>query len=257
MPRVVIDEPVEPRTTFLGVPFERVGQSARMWFKNSDLAQKFGIGAKVLANKMRNSDASPFRALSVDIDDLRVYLAKDRVRLEHAPEVRFDLDYYLAAIFTLPTESARHARDWVVSTLNKLVYDGFVALDLAPLDMKLQRALVAHVCDVEHYYAVACDRFDPADEARGTNYSPKQLTEELLLTPDSYLTREEISTVKALTLAIQLLTMYRPDVSLTALLNLYGIDAEALAGTDEQREQCHSWLREHHNNTRSYADAVP
>lgn len=237
--------------SFMGVAFQRVGQSARMWFHSADIAHKFGIGRAALLNKMRASDAAPFRALSINAKDLRAYLAQNKALNPPAPEPMFDLDYLLAVAFSLPTQTAREVRDWICVTVNRLVFDGFVSLEIAEPDLKLRRALVAYVTGEQNYYEVVKNRFDPTDSARGTNYAPVDLTDDLVASPDSYLTREEITRVKAMELAMQLFSLHGNNIPMEQILEVCGINVESMAGSDEDAENCRSWtLLNHHSYRR-------
>lgn len=232
---------------FLGIPYKRVGESARMWFRNSEIASAMGVGRRVLLSKMKVSEAGPFRVLTLDISDLRMYAVR-QTELDNngMTEPLFEIDYLLAVSYLLPTESARRIRDWVNGYINRLVYDGFAYLPFEQ-DARLTRAITAKVCESSNYYEIARDRFNPMDEAFGTNYAPAQVTEDVYLNPDSYILRGEISRVKALSLAIHLLVSNN-FVKYEKLLRVLDIDVDKLAGGDEDAVSVKQWLREQHSS---------
>lgn len=237
--------------TFLSTPFVRIGESARMWFLNSDIATRLGIGKKALVDRMRAGDAGPFNMVPVDVKDLRVFAKRD-VELNRSGqrgEPYVELDYFLAAAFSMATEQAHEVRDFVSRTVNTLMYDGFVSLAFE-VDENLRRALCAFVCGSDNFYAIAKDRFDPTDEARGTNYAPTQLTEQLLVSPHSYMRREEITRVRALELGLHLITthgLYKKEAN--SFLISCGINVLAMCGTEQDRDTVSEWLLQRHHAT--------
>jgi len=232
---------------FEGVPFVRIGQSMRMWFKCSDIAMKLGIGKKALLGRLRESDAGPFLAVPVDIRDLRVY-AKRKEEVSHesgaAPEPLFDLDFFLAGAFSLANPPCRGVREVVCDALNKLMYDGFVSLPFKTAP-DLYRGICAFVCEEQDYHEIARSRFDPSDEARGTKYAPAKLTTEILTAPESYMTREEITCVRALELAFYLLLKH--GVSETKVNKIIAQCGVNLCD-DSKRESVSAWLVEQHDS---------
>jgi len=237
---------------FLGIPFLNVNTSAKAWLDIKDLAEYLEVGVNVLKSRVLFSDAAPFRAIRPRVDDLEQL--KDLPTFASRPGMFFDLDFALAACFSMSHEPARKMRDQVIYILNNLFYDGFVSLKNYNLDLETRRALTAYVCGVDHYLDIVKDRWDMYDQCRGTSLAPIEITVEKLCVPDFYLHRSEITRVKALDLAIHLFLTHcyvaedTYDSALAELLGIMGISRDAGIASEDQEAELREWVIEHHNS---------
>jgi len=230
---------------FLGIPFTRIGESARLWFRHDDIANHLHIGKTALWENMLESRAAPYRSLFADMRDLRIRLSKTPSPVKQNSQALFDVDYLLAAVFLMSSKDARKIRDWVAYQINSLCYDGFTALKPYSMPPVLRLAVTAKVCEVDHYLDIVRSRYDATDNARGTNKGVNDLEFKDLLNPDNYLKREEIRIVKAIDLAYTLLTTHllKTEAQQEALLNLLEIDVLCGTITEDNLQDLSEWLR--------------
>lgn len=217
---------------FLGVPFIRLGESARMWFKSSEVSKALHVGKAVLEKTLAEGKATPFAAVQLPASHPSVDKKAGVAQF-------YDADYLLAAAYHFNTAPARQLRSWLVYTLSNLAADGFVTLQNYKTPPELRQKLIAHLCGVEHYFDIVWERFDPSHPSHGTNLAPADCNIEALCNPDNYISREELTRLKALDLAIYLLDKHF-SVSTDSVLQL--INVVAREATEEDRAALFEWL---------------
>ncbi len=237
---------------FLDIPAIRVANSSRLWFTNSDIAQRLAIGADALKTRMVGSEAGAYRRLKLRKDIVWSSASPDLVARygdklhEHLSAGLFDMDYLLSAAFSLPTREAKSFRDWIVYVLNGLAYDGFTSLRNYHTPIETRRALTAYVCGADTYIDIVKRRWNPAEFTRGTTLAPAEVTIDKLCIPDYYIDRAEVTRIKALDLAISLLTEYT-SLAIDEICSIIGISASAGSYTPTDAEALRTWVEARHN----------
>lgn len=226
---------------FLGIEFRRFGESARLWFSNKEVARGLGIGSYPLRSKLSVSPAGPFRAIAPSLDDLRLTNFAEARREYRDHHLLFEVDYLLAAAFNMSTPKARDIREWVSQTINGLCFDGFVSLNGYQCSVEVRCAITARVCGTASYLEIVRERFDPEASNKGTNLAPLKITLEDLLNPDNYLTRAEITRIKALDLCVHLLSQHF-EVNSLELLKLCGIATIEENPTEAELDILRVWV---------------
>lgn len=237
---------------FLGLPILTIGTSSKAWITLPDLAKHLELGEHSIKNRILFSNAAPFRMIRPRTNEF-IKAAKRAKYRGVRRDKYFDLDFALAACFAMSHAPARKVRDQVVYILNNLFYDGFVSTKNYHLPLELRRAITAYVCDVDHYHDIIYTRFDGLDQCRGTTLAPAEAVVEKLIIADYYLTRAEITKIKALDLAVHLLLTHchispeERDSALTDILDTLGISREAGSQSDEQAANLRQWVETHHS----------
>lgn len=237
---------------FLNLPFINITTSAKAWIQLSDLAAYLKVGEHKLRTKLVTSNAAPFRMIRPRTNEIIKSARRGNFNAKGRNAQYFDLDFALAACFSMSHEPARKMRDQVVYILNNLFFDGFVSTKNYHLDVELRRAITAHVCGVDHYYDIVKTRWDSTDQCAGTALAPVEVTPEKLATPDYYLERSEVTAIKAIDLALHLLVEYCTDdaddkvSALNELLDIIGVDRSA--GVDDAKNNPSETLRWVHDN---------
>lgn len=226
---------------FLGIGFRRFGESARLWFSNKEIARGLGVGSYPLRSKLSVSPAGPFRAIAPSVDDLRLMNFAEARREYKDHHLLFEVDYLLAAVFNMSTPKAREIREWLGQTINSLCYDGFVSLNGYQSSLAVRCAITARVCEADSYLDIVRLRYDPEASNKGTNLAPLKITLDDLVNPDNYLTRTELTRIKALDLCLHLLTKHF-DVDLHELLKLCAIDSIEEDPTGAKLDSLRSWV---------------
>jgi hypothetical protein len=239
---------------FLTLPFINITTSSKAWITLADLATYLEIGEQSLRRRILYSDSAPFRTIRPKTNEL--IKAARRSSFTGRPNRQyFDLDFALAACFSMSHEPARKMRDQVVYIMNNLFYDGFVSTKNYHLSIEVRRAITAYVCGVDHYYKIIEARWDPTDQCHGTTLAPLEVSVEKLVIPDYYLERAEISKVKAIDLAIHLILThcYVEDKgsALVDLLGIIGITVDAGVCGAEQTSNITEWVKERYNASSS------
>jgi hypothetical protein len=235
---------------FLSLPFINVTTSSKAWVTLSDLAIYLEMGDQALRNRVLYSDAAPFRTIRPKTNEL--IKAAKRANFQRKPNRQyFDLDFALAAVFSMSNQPARKMRDQVTYVLNNLFYDGFVSVKNYHLDVEKRRAITAFVVGVDHYYDIIKARWDLTDQCRGTALAPVEVSVEKLCIPDYYLDRAEVTKIKAIDLAMHLLITHcyveDKDSALDELLGIIGVSLDAGICTDAQTSDISKWVKKHHN----------
>jgi len=234
----------------LNLPFINITTSSKAWITLSDLAAYLQIGEQALRNRVLYSDSAPFRTIRPKTNEL--IKAARRANFRAKPHRQyFDLDFALAAAFSMSHEPARKMRDQVVYIVNNLFYDGFVSVKNYHLPLETRRALTAYVVGVDHYFDIIKTRWDITDQCRGTTLAPAEVTKKKLCIPDYYLERGEITRVKAIDLALHLLLTHcnveDKDSALVELLGIIGVSVDAGICTEAQTADISEWVAQHHN----------
>lgn len=237
---------------FLDIPAIRVANSSRLWFANSDIAQRLAIGADALKSRMVGSEAGAYRRLKLRKDIAWTSASPDLVERygdklhAHLAAGLFDMDYLLSAAFSLPTKEARALRDWVVYALNGLAYDGFTSLRNYHTPIEVRRALTAYVCGADSYLDIVKRRWNPAAFTRGTTLAPAEVTVDKLCVPDYYIDRAEVTRIKGLDLAIYLLCEYS-SLDIAQVCSIIGVSLSAGSYTDEDAAALRAWVTSKHS----------
>lgn len=245
---------------FFGVNFVRVGESSRLWFSHIDIQERFFSGLRGSQGsqfklKMYASAAAPFRTMYANTRDLRIS-ENEEFSEGRKRKLLHDLDYLMAALYSASTEDTRKVRDWIAYQINSLCFDGFTTLTPYSLPKETRLALTALVCGVPHYLDIVRERYDGTDLARGLNKAPIHVTFEDMLVPDNYLKRDEISQIKALDLAITLLTRYvlKDEAQQAELYKLIGIDNSMGKVEDTHLQELTEWLKVQEEKTQPCGD---
>lgn len=237
---------------FLGIPAIRVANSSRLWFSNSDIAERLAIGTDALKARMIGSEAGAYRRLKLRKDIAWTSASPDLIERygdklhAHLSAGLFDMDYLLSAAFSLPTKEARALRDWIVYTLNSLAYDGFTSLHNYHTPIDVRRALTAYVCGAESYLDIVKRRWTPTDFTRGTTLAPAEVTVDKLCIPDYYIDRAEVTKIKGLDLAIYLICEYT-SLDMEQVCSIIGVSLSAGSYTDEDAASLRLWVEAKHN----------
>ena len=237
---------------FLDIPAIRVANSSRLWFANTDIAERLAIGADALKARMVGSEAGAYRRLKLRKDIAWTSASPDLVERygdklhAHLAAGLFDIDYLLSAAFSLPTREARALRDRVVYALNGLAYDGFTSLRNYHTPIEVRRALTAYVCGAESYLDIVKRRWSPAEFTRGTTLAPAEVTVDKLCIPDYYIDRAEVTRIKGLDLAIYLLCEYS-SLDIPQVCSIMGVSLSAGDYTDEDAASLRLWVEARHN----------
>ncbi|HCT51381.1 MAG TPA: hypothetical protein DF712_02875 [Balneola sp.] len=158
----------------------------------------------------------------------------------------FDVEYLLASAFHLNTKQAKSVKEWVAYTFNCLAYDGFVSNQNFQTAVSVRCAIAAFICDAPHYLDIVKRRFDPTLETRGANLGLNELTIDKLANPDYYISRSEVTAIKAIDLSLALLARYT-DKSIDILCTSLGIPLECGLYTSEHKDQLINWVKERHH----------
>lgn len=237
---------------FLDIPAIRVANSSRLWFTNSDIAERLAIGADALKSRMVGSEAGAYRRLKLRKDIAWASASPDLIRRygdklhEHLTAGLFDMDYLLSAAFSLPTKEARSLRDWIVYALNGLAYDGFTSLRNYHTPIETRRALTAYVCGADNYLDIVKRRWSPAEFTRGTTLAPAEVTVDKLCIPDYYIDRAEVTRIKGLDLALYLLCEHG-NLDIDTVCSILGVSISAGSYTEEDADSLRAWVEARHN----------
>lgn len=153
--------------------------------------------------------------------------------------------YTLKTLLTLlfsthPEYTSEHntkVREWVCTVVNNLCFDEFVSLYGYRLDEHCRRAIMTAVCGYTSHKDIVLKRFDFNVEycntiLRGSKYS-RLLYAKL---PEAYIDRDEVKKVKAIDLAVFLLTKYLLKESPQEFLACLGIPVSYGDFTEEDEQ---------------------
>ena len=184
---------------FFGIPVHRFGDLSQMFFTQKDLAYFLGLDKEILNIILHQLKYS--RAVGLPRS------TKGRPRKEVANV--FTLEVLLGCMFNRKKKTADLEKvvHWVCDIVNNLAYDGFVSLYGFRTDLQTRRAIISYIVKVP-YASIPQARFDLDDKRYwGTIYrnqvkrhSPR------LYNPDAYVTRNEVTQVKALDLSVYLIS---------------------------------------------------
>lgn len=230
--------------SFFSIPFLRIGQSSRMWFTPEDIADVLGLSKQAVKKTAQKK--------GFDIARLHQYKSRyfksDGAPLDNklARHDRFGLDLLMHLIYKHNSEVGIDIRDWMTAQISNLCLDGFTSLYNYNLDIVYRRAIASYVCESDSYTDIVKDRYGKKLRKRGMEcFAEKKWTIEDLANPDYYVNRVEITTVRALDLAIHLLSVYLPvPKTHEEIFVLLGLDVKKGSYTDTQKENLIQWLSE-------------
>lgn len=186
---------------FFGMPVYRFGDLSQMFFTQKDLAVFLGLDKEILNILLHQLKYS--RALGLPRG------TKGRPRKEVSNV--FTLEVLLGCIFnrkkkTRDLETLVH---WVCDALNNLAYDEFVSLYGFRTSLKTRRAIISKVIGIK-YAEIPLYRFDNQDKRYwGTIYREQiKRFSPRVRNPDSYISRNEVTKVKALDLVVYLIVKH-------------------------------------------------
>lgn len=201
---------------FFGIPVHRFGDLSQMFFTQKDLSYFLGMDKEVLNILLHQLKYS--RAVGLPRS------TKGRPRKEVANV--FTLEVLLGCMLNRKKKTADLEKvvHWVCDIINNLAYDGFVSLYGFRTDLQTRRAIISYITKVP-YSSIPLIRFDVEDVRYwGTIYrnqvkrhSPR------LYNPDSYITRSEVTKVKALDLSVYLVSKFA-DREQGEVLEFLGVD---------------------------------
>lgn len=214
---------------FFNAEIIRTSQSAEMYFTRKSISTMLGLTEKTIEMRLKRLKYESLKGLRYD----GKYAGRKHF-------YKYGLDAVLAMIFTLRADDHRRVEryaeivDFITSHISNLCFDGFTSLQGYYLPLECRRAILAHVCGVEKYTDIVTARFDPAASYKGSMLRNLHCTSDLLSQPEVYVTRSEVTRVKALDLAVHLLCTYLVDMPAADLLAQLGIDTARGAPYTEQ-----------------------
>lgn len=216
---------------FFSAEIIRTPQSSEMYFTRKSISAMLGMTEKTIENRLKRLKYESLKGLRYD--------GKYKGRKHF---FKYGLDAVLALIFTLRADDERrverHAQivDFITSHISNLCLDEFTSLKGYNLSLDCRRAILAHVCGVECYTDIVAARFDPDAPYKGSMLRNLHCTPELLSQPEVYVTRAEVTRVKAVDLAVHLLCTHLVDIPAPVLLTQLGIDTARGADYTEQEK---------------------
>jgi hypothetical protein len=216
---------------FFSAEIIRTPQSAEMYFTRKSISSMLGMTEKTIERRLSRLKYESLKGLRYD--------GKYKGRKHF---FKYGLDAVLALIFTLPADDERRVIryaqlvDFITAHISNLCFDEFTSLKGYHLPLDCRRAVIAHVCGVEKYTDLVLARFDPAAPYKGTMLRNLHCTPELLSQPEVYVTRTEVTRVKAVDLAVHLLCTHLVDTPAPVLLAQLGIDTSRGVDYTEQEK---------------------
>lgn len=205
---------------FFNAEIIRTSQSSEMYFTRKSIAQMLGLTEKTVEKRLDKLKYESLKGLKYD----KKYTGRKHF-------FKYGLDAVLSLVFTLKADDhnrlERYAEiiDFITSHIGNLCLDEFTSLRGYYLPIECRRAVIAHVCGVDKYTDIVLARFAPDIPYKGSMLRDRHCTPRLLIQPEVYVTREEVTKVKAIDLAVYLLCKHLVDTSPAALLVHFGIDS--------------------------------
>lgn len=216
---------------FFGSEIVRTTQSAEMFFTRKSISAMLGLTEKIVEKRLLKLKYEQLKGLRFD----NQYKGRKHF-------FKYGLDAVLAVIFTLPVgDSRRNERaseivDFITSHIGNLCFDEFTSLRGYYLPIQARRAIMAHVCGVDDYKDIVTARFNPDIPYKGSMLRNRHCTPRSLSNPEVYITRAEVTKIKAIDLSIYLLCKHLVDMPASQLLAQLGIDeARGLDFSEEEK----------------------
>lgn len=216
---------------FFNAEIIRTSQSSEMYFTRKSIAQMLGLTDKTVETRLEKLRYKSLKGLRYD----HKYTGRKHF-------FKFGLDAVISLIFTLKADDhnrlERYAEiiDFITSHIGNLCFDEFTSLRGYYLPIDCRRAIIAHVCGVDKYTDIVSARFDPNAPYKGSMLRNRHCTPRLLVQPEVYVTREEVTKIKGIDLAVHLLCTHLVATPAPVLLAQLGIDAErGLDFSDEEK----------------------
>lgn len=216
---------------FFGAEIVRTSQSAEMFFARKSISAMLGLTEKVIEKRLSKLKYERLKGLRYD----NQYKGRKHF-------YKYGLDAVLSIIFTLPVgdsrrdERASEIVDFITSHIGNLCFDEFTSLQGYYLPIQARRAIMAHVCGVDNYKGIVLARFAPTAPYKGSMLRNRHCTPKSLSKPEVYITRAEVTKIKAIDLSVYLLCKYLVNTPEIELLSKLGINYEAgLDYTDEEK----------------------
>jgi len=228
--------------SFFDIPFLRIGQSSRMWFTPSDIASVLRLSKQSVKKTATHKKFDVARLHQYDAE----FLKSDGKIIDNR-EVRHDrfgLDLLMYLVYKNNPVGGEDIRAWITTQISNLCLDGFTSLYNYNLDIIHRRALASYVCGASNYIDIVRDRYGRALRRRGMECYPGSDWElEDLANPDYYVSRVEITVIRAIDLAIHLLSIYHPvERTHDELFVLLGFDKERGTYLPAHVEDLIQWL---------------
>ena len=188
---------------FFGAEIVRSEHSAQMFFSRKEITRMLGISEKQIEGRLNRLKYPHIRGLRWG-------------RLHH---FKYGLDAVLALLFSASTHSERQTKrfrelsNFICTHIGNICFDGFSSMRGYHLPLQYRRAIMAHVCNVDTYTDIVTARFNNSLPDKGTLLKKSQCTLDLLIQPESYITRKEITHIKAIDLAVYLLAAHHQKVT--------------------------------------------
>jgi|11_taG_2_1085331.scaffolds.fasta_scaffold05202_4 hypothetical protein len=204
---------------FFSAEIVRTAQSSEMFFTRKSISLMLGMTDKAVERRLSRLKYKYATGLKYD----GAYEGRKHF-------FKYGLDAVLALIFTVPADDSRRADrytaiiDFITAHMGNLCLDGFSSLKGYYLDLQCRRAIIAHVCGVDSYTDIVHARFNARAPYKGTMLRDRHCTPALLIQPEVYITRAEVTEIKAVDLAVHLLCKHCVDTSPAELLLSLGID---------------------------------
>lgn len=204
---------------FFSAEIVRTAQSSEMFFTRKSISRMLGMTDKAVERRLTRLKYKHVTGLKYD----GAYEGRKHF-------FKYGLDAVLALVFTVPAGDQRRKEryteliDFISSHIGNLCFDGFTSLKGYYLDLQARRAIMAHVCGVDNYTDIVHTRFDVDAPYKGTMLRDRHCTPALLIQPEVYITRAEVTQIKAVDLAVYLLSTHCVDISPADLLLSLGID---------------------------------
>lgn len=203
---------------FFNAEIIRTPQSAEMFFTRKSISLMLGVSQKMIEKRLSRLKYESLKGLRYDGQ----YKGQRHL-------YKYGLDAILSLIFTLHADDQRRLEryqgiiDFITSHISNLCFDGFTSLQGYYLPIDCRRALISHVCAVE-YTNIVLTRFDPNAPYKGSMLRNLHCTPELLSQPEVYITRDEVTQIKAVDLAVHLLCTHLVDMPPQSLLEQFGVN---------------------------------
>ena len=224
---------------FFNAEIIRTSQSSEMYFTRKSIAQMLGLTDKMVETRLNKLKYESLKGLKYD----NKYAGRKHF-------FKYGLDAVISLIFTLKADDhnrlERYAEiiDFITSHIGNLCFDEFTSLRGYYLPIQCRRAIIAHVCAVDKYTDVVLARFAPDAPYKGSMLRNRHCTPRLLVQPEVYLTREEVTKVKAIDLAVYLLCKHLVDTPALVLLAQLGIDsARGRDFSDDEKTKMLEYLK--------------
>lgn len=204
---------------FFSAEIIRTSQSAEMYFTRKSISAMLGMTEKTIERRLTRLKYASLKGLRYD--------GKYKGQRHF---FKYGLDAVLALIFTLKADDNRRVEryaqlvDFITSQISNLCYDGFTSLQGYYLPLQCRRSIIAHVCNADKYTDIVLARFDVNAPYKGSMLRNLHCTPELLSQPEVYITREEVTRIKAIDLAVHLLCTHLVDIPANDVLAFVGID---------------------------------